>query len=201
MIQTNTKERILSAALELFSAGGYDAVSVEQIASAVGIKAPSLYKHYKSKKDIFDSIVEKMAVLDGEFASKHGMPLESADDDDYNDLPLDRFGAFCREMFSHWTKDEYACRFRRVLTIEQYRNAETARLYKQYLGSGPLRYTADILRSYAETDKQAISLAMSIYGAMFLSFTVYDSGEKKQAEKQIFDFIDQFISDLKENKK
>ena len=201
MVQTNTKKRILSAALELFSAGGYDAVSVEQIASAVGIKAPSLYKHYKSKKDIFDSIVEKMTVLDGEFASKHGMPLESADDDDYNDLPLDRFGAFCKEMFSHWTKDEYACRFRRVLTIEQYRNAEMAKLYKQYLGSGPLFYTADILRSYAETDKQAISLAMSLYGAMFLSFTVYDSGEKKKAENQIIDFIDQFISDLKENRK
>ena len=56
----DTKQRILLEALRLFSKRGYDAVGVEQIASAVGIKAPSLYKHYKSKQDIFDAIVEKM---------------------------------------------------------------------------------------------------------------------------------------------
>lgn len=53
----DTKQRILDEALRLFSQSGYDAVSVERIASAVGIKAPSLYKHFKSKQDIFDAIV------------------------------------------------------------------------------------------------------------------------------------------------
>lgn len=43
--------------MRLFSQSGYDAVSVERIASAVGIKAPSLYKHFKSKQEIFDAIV------------------------------------------------------------------------------------------------------------------------------------------------
>ena len=47
----DTKHRILLEALRLFSQRGYDAVSVEQIAAAVGIKAPSLYKHYRSKQD------------------------------------------------------------------------------------------------------------------------------------------------------
>ena len=46
----HTKQRILREALRLFSQKGYDAVSVEQNANAVGIKAPSLYKHYKSKQ-------------------------------------------------------------------------------------------------------------------------------------------------------
>lgn len=53
----DTKQRILDEALRLFSQSGYDAVSVERIASAVGIKAPSLYKHFKSKQKIFDAIV------------------------------------------------------------------------------------------------------------------------------------------------
>ena len=43
MKSRNTKERILLEALKLFSNEGYEAVSVEQIAAAVGIKAPSLY--------------------------------------------------------------------------------------------------------------------------------------------------------------
>ena len=45
-----TKQRILSEALKLFASKGYEAVSVAQIAGAVGIKAPSLYKHYDSKR-------------------------------------------------------------------------------------------------------------------------------------------------------
>ena len=45
----STKEKILEAALSLFAENGYDGTSVEQIANIVGIKAPSLYKHYKGK--------------------------------------------------------------------------------------------------------------------------------------------------------
>ncbi len=52
----STKEKILSASLELFAKNGTKATTVEQIASAVGIRAPSLYKHFKNKKEIIDSI-------------------------------------------------------------------------------------------------------------------------------------------------
>ena len=57
----DTKAKILEKALELFSENGYDAVSVDQIAKAVGIKAPSLYNHFPVKRAIFDAIVEKTA--------------------------------------------------------------------------------------------------------------------------------------------
>ena len=50
MKQEDTKQRILDKALELFSAKGYDSVSVGEIAKAVGIKAPSLYNHFPSKQ-------------------------------------------------------------------------------------------------------------------------------------------------------
>lgn len=52
-----TKERILEAALTLFAENGYDGTSVEQIATEVGIKAPSLYKHYKGKEDILNALI------------------------------------------------------------------------------------------------------------------------------------------------
>ena len=61
MKQEDTKQKILDKALELFSAQGYDAVSVGEIAKAVGIKAPSLYNHFSSKRAIFDAIVESTA--------------------------------------------------------------------------------------------------------------------------------------------
>ena len=61
MKQEDTKQRILDKALELFSARGYDSVSVGEIAEAVGIKAPSLYNHFPGKQAIFDAIVESTA--------------------------------------------------------------------------------------------------------------------------------------------
>ena len=57
---TNTKTIILEKALELFSTKVYDATTVREIAHAVGITQSSLYKHYKSKEDIFISIFNEM---------------------------------------------------------------------------------------------------------------------------------------------
>ena len=54
----STKEKILETALTLFAKNGYDGTSVEQIAQDVGIKAPSLYKHFKGKEDILNSLID-----------------------------------------------------------------------------------------------------------------------------------------------
>lgn len=57
---TDTKERILQTALRLFAEDGYEAVSVSTIAGELGMTKGALYKHYKNKQDIFDSIVARM---------------------------------------------------------------------------------------------------------------------------------------------
>ena len=54
----STKDRILEEALTLFAENGYDGTGVEQIAEKVGIKAPSLYKHFKGKEDILNSLID-----------------------------------------------------------------------------------------------------------------------------------------------
>ena len=52
---TSTKEKILRIAVELFSDNGYDRVSMRDIAKSVGIKASSIYNHFRSKEDILES--------------------------------------------------------------------------------------------------------------------------------------------------
>ena len=46
------KEEIVYATLELASANGLRSITMSQIAEKVGIKAPSLYNHFKSKNEI-----------------------------------------------------------------------------------------------------------------------------------------------------
>ena len=53
-----TKEKIIDESLSLFSIKGYKGTSVKNIADAVGIKDASLYKHFKSKQEILDTLVE-----------------------------------------------------------------------------------------------------------------------------------------------
>lgn len=59
MKQEDTKKIILKKALELFSERGYDSVSVGEIAQKVGIKAPSLYNHYKRQRRDISSDSER----------------------------------------------------------------------------------------------------------------------------------------------
>ena len=64
----DTKENILQVALGLFARDGYEAVSVSEIAGALGITKGALYRHYAGKRDVFDSILARMEKEDAERA-------------------------------------------------------------------------------------------------------------------------------------
>ncbi len=55
------KEEIISVASRLFNEKGYTAVSMRDIATAMDIKASSLYNHIKSKQEILSEIILKVA--------------------------------------------------------------------------------------------------------------------------------------------
>lgn len=196
MKQVDTKQRILSESLRLFSENGYDAVSVAEIASAVGIKAPSLYKHYKSKRDIFDSILKRMSEADGFYADENDMPNV---DDDYDNVSLESIKTFSVAMFKHWTEDEFSACFRRMLSLERFKNSEMAELYKSYISSGPLDYMKEVFAGMNYSESDAGQLALSFYGPMFMLYTVYDESEnKKEIVSQAEMHINEFIDDLRE---
>ena len=179
----DTKERIQSEALRLFAGNGYHAVTVEQIAAAVGIKAPSLYKHYSGKRAIFYGIVHQMEERDLQQARVHRMPEENGTAENPAGEPatMEKLSAFSRAQFRYWTEETFPSRFRRMLTLEQYRDPEMARLYRQYLSAGPVDYLTDIFRPGAASREEARLLALEFYGPMFLLYSIYDSGEKNAA--------------------
>ena len=176
-----TKQRILAEAVSLFAKEGYEAVSVEQIAKAVGIKAPSLYKHYKSKRDIFDSILRFMEQRDGEQAAACSLPEVPPEvmPEAYQTSSVESLITFSKQQFRYWTEDAFASSFRKMLTVEQYRSQEMSSLYQQYLGAGPLKYVADLLGSQTE--------ALLFYGPMYLLYSVYDDTDDKTSVHTMLD--------------
>ena len=129
----HTKQRILREALRLFSQKGYDAVSVEQIVDAVGIKAPSLYKHYKSKQDIFNAIFEETAKRYGAFAESISVHLGDSGQDlqVFSAITADALVEKVKSLISYSLHDEFVSQFRRMVTIEQFRSPELSALYSQ----------------------------------------------------------------------
>lgn len=176
----NTRQKILFESVKLFANKGYQAVTVENIASAVGIKAPSLYKHFKGKRDIFISVLKEMQRRDAENAAECSLPLESLEDapQNYENVSVEAILDFCKMQFRYWTEDEFACSFRKMLTVEQYRTKEMNDLYHQYLGKGSLEYTAELLHSHED--------ALELYAPMYLLYSIYDNAsDKKQAYNRL----------------
>ena len=89
----NRKEEILIVALHLFARDGYEAVSVSQIAGALGITKGALYRHFKSKRDIFDCIVQRMEQGDSEQAADNNMPEDNKESmpERYETISLEDF--------------------------------------------------------------------------------------------------------------
>ncbi|MDD6235876.1 MAG: TetR/AcrR family transcriptional regulator [Clostridiales bacterium] len=196
---SDTKENILITALSLFAEDGYEAVSVSMIAGALGMTKGALYKHYKNKRDIFDSIIERMNQMDYDRAKAYEMPEGTMDEDAdaYHSTSLETIRIYSKAQFRYWTEEEFPSNFRKMLTLEQYRNPEMAQLYQQYLANGPLMYMADIFTEFTGSKSDAMQAALAFYGPFFLLYNVYDSTEDKAKVVETADqYIDSFITRL-----
>ena len=193
----DTKERILETALELFAQNGYLGTSMNDIAGQLGITKAALYKHYASKQEILDRIVERMNKMDYARAEAYEMPETEPDGfaEAYLQTPVKRIRAYSMAQFDHWTKETFSASFRKMLTLEQYRDPKLAQLHHDYLAGGPLEYMAAIFRKLTDSGEDAMQLALEFYGPMYLLYSVYDGAEDKEAVSSLLEaHIDRFIA-------
>lgn len=176
----DTKEKILMTALQLFARDGYEAVSVRNIAEELGMTKGALYRHYKNKRDIFDSIVDRMIQIDAQRAKDYRMPVEQYDvmSDSYENTSLEDIQKFTIGQLKFWTEDDFAVSFRRMLTLEQYRNAEMAELYSQCIIAGPVAYMENLFRELIQKgvlkEENPRQLAVEYYAPLFLLISMFD---------------------------
>ena len=195
----NRKEEILIVALHLFARDGYEAVSVSQIAGELDMTKGALYRHYKSKRDIFDCIVQRMEQQDSEQARQNEVPEESIEKvpEEYQNVSVEDFVGYSKSMFEYWTEDDFASSFRKMLTLEQFRNEEMQNLYQQYLVYGPAEYVKDLFKNMEIKNPE--EEAVKFYANMFFYYSVYDGATDKTKAKCQFEYmLDKIVEEMKQ---
>ncbi|SKA59736.1 transcriptional regulator, TetR family [Eubacterium uniforme] len=184
----NTKERIIDEALTLFSEKGYANVYVADIAERVGIKAPSLYKHYKNKQAIFDAIIDGMKKRFLEQAGSLQINGEDAsiDAEIYKNISEEQLIELGTKLFLYFLHDDYTRRFRKMLTIEQFHDKQLADVYmKQYVDE-PLSYQGMLLgmivsSGVLQTDNVEI-MTLHFYAPIYMLLTICDREPSREEE-------------------
>lgn len=196
----DTKHRIMEEALTLFSEKGYANVYVADIAERVGIKAPSLYKHYKNKQAVFDAIIEEMKLRFEEAAKSmqiNGTDA-AADAGIYKKISEKQLLNLGKNLFLYYLHDDYTRKFRKMLTIEQFHDKKLAEVYTKQYVDDPLAYQgmmftmltgAGILKS----DNIPI-MTLHFYAPIYYLLTICDRDPKREKEalKTLEEHIIQF---------
>ena len=125
----NTKERILHAALELFSENGYEGTNIQQIADSVGLVKSALYRHFESKEAIWNAILDEMSLYyEQRFGSEANLPAVPATCGEL--LPLTMW------MMNFTIHDEQIVRCRKLLLTEQFHDPRACELATRHFLTG-----------------------------------------------------------------
>ena len=125
----DTKERILAAALDMFSRNGYAGTNIRELAASLGLVKSGLYKHFESKEEIWNALLDQMIAYYGaRFGSpEHLPPVPDS---------LEGLAALTMRMADFTIHDEKVVKTRELLTIEQFRDARARELATKYFLTG-----------------------------------------------------------------
>lgn len=200
MAKRNTKEIILFKALKLFADNGYDGVTVRDIASEVGIMQSSLYKHYKSKQEIFDTLVQTMQTQFKEASATFHLPEGALDEmaNEYVNGGNSVLKNISSSIFHYYLKDPYASQFRKMLSIERYKDKEIERIYREIFIDTAISYQTTLFREMIEQGFMRKAdpeiMALQFFAPIFVLLNKYDCVPEKENEaiELLEKHIDQF---------
>ena len=126
---SNTKERILETALELFSQNGYAGTNIRELSASLGLVKSGVYKHYESKEAIWNALLDEMiAYYEAHFGSpEHLPPVPDS---------LEALTRLTMQMVSITIHDEKIIMTRKVLTLEQFRDDRARDLATKHFLTG-----------------------------------------------------------------
>ena len=188
----DTKERILDEALRQFSQKGYDGTNIRELTASLGLVKSSMYKHYKSKEEIWNSLLDRMiAYYNERFGSAENLPP----------VPdtLDELVAMTMRMVDFTVHDERIVMTRKLLSIEQYRDDRARQLATKHFLTGLTEMFTYIFDGMMKKgllrrdDPQMLAFAYTAPISALIHLCDREPGKTEDALKQIEEFSRHFI--------
>ena len=125
----DTREKILSSALEQFSQNGYAGTNIRAFTASLGLAKSAMYRHFASKEEIWNALLDEMTAYYGErFGSPDRLPP----------VPdtLEALVQMTMRMVHFTIHDEKIVMTRKLLTIEQFRDGRARDLATKHFLTG-----------------------------------------------------------------
>ena len=184
----STKQKILDEALTLFAEKGYDGTGVDLIAERVGIKGPSLYKHYKGKEEILNALID---VAEERYEEMFGS------EKNIGKIPKDReeFIKVTMERISFTMRDPMIRKIRMLLVQEQFRNERISEVTTRHQLDGIQRMFAKIIKGMMDEgiviDDDPELLAVELTALAVLQ--IARSDRQPQCEEECMEYIEKHL--------
>ena len=192
MPEFSAKERLLSAALDLFSQKGYAATSVDEIAEAAGMKGPNIYKYFKNKEELLNSLHNYVdAPYDTIMMLNTSFPIWI-----HTGSELKQFSM---RQINYTIKDDTVIKLRKMCTIEQYRNERFTKQATTHQFDNIVNQFTDIFKGMIENgtidecDPYILALEYTAPTAMLIQLSDREPSRMEEAIQLIEKHFDFFI--------
>ena len=189
----DTKERILAAALEMFSQNGYAGTNIRELSASLGLVKSGVYKHYESKEAIWNALLDEMIAYYGEhFGSAEHLP--PAPDS------LDGLVEMTMRMVDFTIHDEKIVMTRKVLAMEQFRDGRAKALATKHFLTGLTQMFAHVLQGMMgkgllrRDDPTLLAFAYTAPISALVHLCDREPEKTEEALKQVEAFSRHFIS-------
>ena len=125
----DTKERILVAALEMFSQNGYAGTNIRELSASLGLVKSGVYKHFESKEAIWNALLDQMITYyaDRFGSAEHLPPVPDS---------LEGLVEMTMRLVDFTVHDDKIVMTRKLLSIEQYRDERARDLATKHFLTG-----------------------------------------------------------------
>ena len=192
MAKENTKETIIREALKLFAEKGFAAVSMRDLAEAVGISASTIYHYYESKQALFQDMIRQANELTAQARDAFFRVLGETEKVERE--PFVRAGVLFATAYLRNAKIDPLLR---MLESERFHDADADESWRKMLFDDPIEHETKVFEMLAargdirETD--ASKLAGEYHGIIMLGYFTGDTGRMMMALEDFYSRI--FVQD------
>ena len=193
MSTASVREKIINAALDLFSQKGYDATSVDEIAESIGMKGPNIYKYFKGKEEVLKELSAKM-----EEGYRQRMKMNPEEGSNISNR--DELKEYSMNQIRFTIEDDKIKKLRKMGTIEQFRNPHFSRQTSEHQFDNMQRQFTAIFKSLMDKgildNDDPEMMAMEYYAPVSLLIQLCDRepDRKEEVMGKVEKYIDFFLN-------